>query len=139
MFTLQPKKHKELINPVAEEMQVNTKLVEDLVNFYWKDVRNTLSKKEAHNLFVAGLGTFRARSWKIPALLEQYNETINRYRKQMESGVIISLQKFSMLKEAETKVARLNGLQKMIDADADKKIKKKKERYEKDSEQNLEG
>ena len=135
---MHPKKYKEFIPIVAEESNVNQQLVNDLVNFYWKDIRKMLSGCEAHNIIVNGLGTFKIRPWKIKQVKERYEETINRYKTIMDSGQKVTLQKFSMVKEAENRLAKINNIERMLQEDEQKRKQVIKKRYDKESDEDME-
>ena len=123
-----PKKYSEIIKPVADEFEVNEQLVTHIVEAYWKDVRKNLVNCEANNIIVSGLGTFIAKPWKVPQLINSYQGIVDKYKSIIESGNKISFQKFAFMKEHQERIEVLKNLLNMINEDKNKKILKKVEK-----------
>ena len=68
---LRPKKSKELIPPLAKELQVSQTLVEDVTNHYWSAVRDALSWMKNIRVHVANLVDFTCKHWLIDKELER--------------------------------------------------------------------
>lgn len=68
---LRPKKSKELIAPLAEEMQVSQTLIEDVTSHYWSAVREALSRMKNIRVHVANLGDFTCKHWLIDKEIER--------------------------------------------------------------------
>ena len=124
-----PKKSREFIKPTAQITETDPELVQDFTDFYWKEVRKALVEMKAHNIYVDSLGTFKVKTWKLQETREKYSEMINRYKPTQETGEI-SFQKFSIMKDLQSRVDRIQELEKMIQADEDKKQQVKNKRNE---------
>lgn len=62
---MNPKKSTKLYKVVAEDLNISESLVENLVELYYKDLRNCMSQLSHTRLNVTGLGHFYAKSQKI--------------------------------------------------------------------------
>jgi hypothetical protein len=74
---MQPKKAKDLIPEVASITNHSEQLVEDLVSFYWGEVRKNLSSLKYPRLHITNLGDFVVKHWKIDnkiEMLEKWEE-----------------------------------------------------------------
>lgn len=128
-----PKKPKEFIKPTAEKLNVNEDLVSDLVNFYWKEVRKTLSDLKAPRVTVAKFGYFQLKFWMLP-------DEKKNYEKYLES---LNPNKMTFMKHTlkEDVVQRLNSINKVMAIVEQDKLKKKtvkEKRYAKETKENLE-
>lgn len=119
---MNPRKYKEFIPEVAEEMGVSIELLTDVLELYWKDVRKFLANCESHHIIINGLGSFYVRPWQLPPVKEHYQEIVTKYQQAYDAGQKVTIQRFAMAKEAEKRLAKLNKLEELIEAD---KIKKK--------------
>lgn len=108
----------------------NKNLVSDLISFYWKDVRNALSDCKGANIIVEGLGTFRAKSWKLDEIIEENEKKRDRYKAIVDSQNPITFQKFAILKEYEDKLEKLYALREKLEQDKLKKEQVKQKRNE---------
>ena len=74
---LNPKKAKTFIPQIAEELSQPVSLIEDLVIFYWQEIRKSLSGLKHNRVHVSNLGDFTIKHWKIDEkikILEQWEE-----------------------------------------------------------------
>lgn len=128
---MNPQKAKEFVKPTAEELEVSENLVKDLINFYWKEVRNTISNLIHYNVLLVGLGSFRIKTWKIDSEIEKHKKIIASYKKAIDGGEFITMQRFASMKEYESRLQNLERVKKIIDKDELKKaeVKKKKDEY----------
>jgi hypothetical protein len=75
---LRPKKSKEYIPVVAEELSIPDKLVEDVINYYWQEVRKSLSSMKHSRIHISNLGDFVVKHWKLDEeirFLERWEES----------------------------------------------------------------
>ena len=75
---LRPKKSKEYIPVVAEELSIPDKLVEDVINYYWQEVRKSLSSMKHSRIHISNLGDFVVKHWKLDEeikFLEKWEES----------------------------------------------------------------
>jgi len=134
---LNPKKPSDLFSIVAQAADAKEQLVEAIVSFYWKEVRDNLVNCKSHNVFINGLGTFKAKPWKLPEVILKYEKMVKKYQELITGENKLTLQKFSILKDYEEKLEKLYKLRKMIDADKDKKDQVKQKRYAEKNKNNL--
>lgn len=62
---MHPKKAKELIPAVADKLNLPVKSVEDIVNFYWSEVWNSLTNAENIKVHLTNLGDFNIKHWAL--------------------------------------------------------------------------
>ena len=82
---LRPKKAKEFIPQVANELSISEKTVEDIVTFYWQEIRKNLGTLKHPRLHITNLGDFTIKHWKIDEkikMLEKWEE--NNKQKGMQ-------------------------------------------------------
>lgn len=135
---MNPKKPEHLISPVAKKLDVAEKLVEYVIEAYWKAVRNALTSCESNYIMLHGLGTFKAKSWKLPELKHRYESLVGKYKAIIDSGQKISFQKFAIMKELEERLEELDKLKCLIEEDQAKRLIIKEKRNAKQVKDNLE-
>lgn len=108
----------------------NKNLASDLISFYWKDVRKALSDCKGANIIIEGLGTFRAKSWKLDEIIEENEKKRDRYKALVDNQNPITFQKFAILKEYEDKLEKLYALREKLEQDKLKKEQVKQKRNE---------
>lgn len=111
---LNPKKANVLIPKVAEKLSLPTPLVEDVVNYYWQEVRRNMSSLSHSRVHIANFGDFVIKHWEIASKIEQL-ETWEEYNKQ--KGL---QQMTARFKTAET-LFDLKNLQKSIENEEQRK------------------
>ena len=105
-----PKKSKDLIPKVAENLSLPEDLVKDFIKFYWEKVRSTLSSLDHVKVHVHNLGDFNIKHWKI-------DETIASYQKYDEKRETEG--KNNRYDNAST-IAKLHNLKEMISEEKQK-------------------
>lgn len=68
---MRPKKARELIPEVANQMELSPELVGDITSFYWQEIRKNLSALSHQRIHVSGLGDFTIKDWKIDEKIER--------------------------------------------------------------------
>jgi len=112
---LNPKKSKELYKVTADELNIEEDLVKDLVEMYWKEIRKSITGLKHHSIFVAGIGTFNAKPWKLTEIREKYETRIS-----YNNGS--NYRKIAIKTDLEATVAKIKVLEEQIAAT---KLKKK--------------
>lgn len=123
---LRPKKSKELIAPLAAEMQLSQTLVEDITSHYWGSVREALSRMKNIRVHVANLGDFTCKHWLIDKEIDRLE---NFEEKNQQQG----FQKVSARFKNAEKIYDLKQLKKIAEEEMQRKefIKNhKKNRHE---------
>jgi 4-alpha-glucanotransferase len=125
-----PKKSSTLYKELAEELNVPTDLVEDLIQVYYKNLRTELTGLTNPRINVEGLGQFVAR----PALVKK---SIQRFKKILESHDTSTFRAYYNKKMLEDKVELLENLDKKLDEEKIKKETFKKTKNESCTKSNL--
>lgn len=68
---MNPKKAKDFIPQVAEQLSLPSSLVEDVISYYWQEVRKSLSGLKHNRIHVTNLGDFVTKHWKLDDRIEQ--------------------------------------------------------------------
>jgi hypothetical protein len=71
---LRPKKAKEFIPNTASQLGLGEKLVEDIIDFYWQEVRKNLSGLKHQRIHLTNLGDFVIKHWKIDSKIESFEK-----------------------------------------------------------------
>ena len=111
---LNPKKAKQFIPHVAEELSLQESLVEDVISYYWQEVRKSLSKLKHNRVHITNLGDFTTKHWKL-------NDKIQQLEKWEENNKLKGMQELTArFKTAET-LYDLKNLKKIIEEEDQRK------------------
>ena len=122
---MNPKKSEHIIALMDEP---DKQLISTLISYYWKDMRKTLSGCVSNNIIIEGLGTFKAKPWKLPEVIKKTECIVAKYKNIVETQIPVTYRVFSILKEYEEKLEKLKALQGLIDEDKLKKEQIKQKR-----------
>lgn len=110
---MNPRKPKRIYDNVSEELNVSKDLVEDLVEFYYKDVRRLLTNLEYPRINIDGLGQFVIKPKTVSGAIDRINKSLDNHdtstfkayhnKKGMESKLELLLKLTTKLKETEIK------------------------------------
>lgn len=104
---MKPKKSKELIQETAKDINLPVKVIEDIVNFYWREVWENLTVLKGPKVHIDNLGDFNIKHWLLDkeiARCEGYQEhTSQRGAQKYVAGIKIS-QRLEMLTQVQHKV-----------------------------------
>lgn len=109
-----PKKPEKIINSVAEDLDLPKSLVDDVVSFYYKNIRKNLSSLETLRINLPGLGHFVMKSYSV-------GKNIKRYERMKEMLNTQTFTNYHKLKMTETKLEALKKAQSMIEELNEKK------------------
>lgn len=127
---MNPKKVKVLHNIVSEDLNIKTELVEDLIEFYYKEVRSLLSNLESPRINIDGLGQFVVKSGVVIKSTEYITKII-------DSHDTSTFKAYHNLKGIEQKLDLLNKLTVKIKQEKNKKSQffkdKNNDKYTKDN------
>ena len=126
-----PKKASNLYKQVAEELSVNATLVEDLIECFYKDVRENLTHLKHPRLNVEGLGHFAVKPGTV-------RKAIPRYQKSLENHDTSTFGAYYNKKMIEDKITALIDIEKKISQQEEKKEQFKQSKYESKSQRDLE-
>ena len=74
---MRPVKAKQFIPEVAKELELGEDVVTAIINFYWAEVRKSLSGLKHSRVHLTNLGDFVVKHWKLDGkimALEQFEE-----------------------------------------------------------------
>ena len=111
---MNPKKVKVLYNIVSEDLNIKTELVEDLIEFYYKEVRSLLSNLKSPRINVDGLGQFVVKPGVVIKSIEHIDRVISNHDTS-------TFKAYHNLKGVEQKLEQLNKHKVKLKEDADKK------------------
>lgn len=109
-----PKKVNKLYSVVAEDLNVSQTLVEDVVEFYYKEVRKNLSELSEPRINIDGLGHFVAKHGTII-------KTIERFQKSLINHDVSTFKAYHSKKGMEVKLEKLIELEKKLSQQVDRK------------------
>jgi len=111
---LLPKNSKHFIQPTADELNYDKTIVEDVISFFYEDVRRTLVEMRGPNIQVENLGSFKVRNNKIPRLINKYEQYLNTLDKKEFSQVAI-------IRSVEKRLEKTLRLKKIMDEETQRK------------------
>jgi hypothetical protein len=62
---LRPRKAKEFIPKVCDQLSLPNSLVEDIIDYYWQEIRKNLSGLKHQRIHLTNLGDFTIKHWKL--------------------------------------------------------------------------
>jgi len=74
-----PHKVKKLNQDTAEELDISTTLVDNLIEFYYKNVRENLSELTHPRLNIEGLGQFVIKNNSVNKAIPKYEKVLNAH------------------------------------------------------------
>lgn len=111
-----PKKPQVIIDQVAEELNLPKTLVDDLVSFYYKEVRKNLSSLEHPKINLPGLGDFTILKKSVDKLTDRLTNLSKEYATD-------SFNAYHNIKVAQSRLERLAHARKNIEEFAEQKKK----------------
>lgn len=120
---MNPKKPKELIKQTAEKLKLDEALVDDVVRFYWKEVRKGLTDLKAPRVLVANFGSFRLKHW----MLDEEIKKCNLYLDNLDPENM-TFHKHRIKKDVESRIEMINQVKEQVNKDLQKKQEIKEKR-----------
>lgn len=111
---MNPKKGKDLIPQVAEELGIDETLVKKSIEFYWKSVRTCLEDLEYPDIQIANFGRFVIKE-------NAFNRKLDNYKRYIDDKDNLTFGKYYKYKQVEEGYARMLNLKKHIDERNEKK------------------
>ena len=125
-----PKKSKLLYKDVSEEMNVSENLVDSLIDFYYKELKNTLTNLQHPTINVEGLGQFVIKKNLV-------TKSIPKYNKMLENHDTSTFRAYYNKKAIEERVQLLEKMSEMINQDSLRKEIFNQNKNEKYTQNNL--
>ena len=79
---MRPKKAKELIPKVAVELDIPEQLVKDVTDFYWQEIRKSLSGLKHSRVHLTNLGDFTIKHWKLDDKIDKLEKFKDNFRQK---------------------------------------------------------
>lgn len=111
---MNPKKCSLIYNEVSEDLDISKNLVEDLTEFYYKNVRTLMSGLYHPRINITGLGIFKAKGFAV-------EKTIPRLKKYLVDHDTSTFAAYYNKKMLEEKVDLLENLHKQIEKEKERK------------------
>lgn len=135
---MNPLKRKHIVDMTAEQLNLPTELVDDVVSYFYQTLQKKLSSIEHHSVIVPRLGTFVVKKKSLAEKLQMSQ----RFVAKIEKDEDISVQTYEMIIQRRTDIEQLIKLQELMQQEADRKelvIIKKQEYRDGKLNQDLEG
>ena len=120
---LRPKKAKEFIPELSAELSLPKELVEDVINYYWREVRKSLSNLSHSRIHLTNLGDFIVKHWKV-------DEKIETLEKWEETNKQKGMQQITARFKTAESLFGLKNLKKIIEEENQRKEFIKLHKYE---------
>ena len=85
---MRPKKAKEFIPDVANQVDLPEDIIKDIIDYYWRTIRKNLSSLEHVRIHLTNLGDFVIKHWKI-------DDKIDKLEKWEENNRLKGLQQIT--------------------------------------------
>lgn len=103
-----PKKPEKIVKELSEQTDMSETLIDDVVSFYYKEVRKKLSSLEDIKINLPGLGDFMIKKTSVDKLIKKYENIINKYDTQ-------TFINYHNKKLAQSKLEKLHNVRKKVD------------------------
>jgi nucleoid DNA-binding protein len=127
---MNPKKPNKLYNDIAEELNISNSLVEDIMQFYYKEIRYNLINLKYTRLNAEGLGHFMIK----PKVVKS---SIQRLEKVVKNHDTSTYKAYHNKKAMEEKLQLLTEIEVEIDKEYQEKQNIKTKQNESSSKSNL--
>jgi hypothetical protein len=125
-----PKKSNSLYKELAEQLDHNESIIRDIIEFYYSELRKTLSNLSSPRINVEGLGHFVAKGGLI-------RKSIPKYTKSLETHDTSTYGAYYNRKMIENKLELLIELEHKISLEEIRKLEFKRDKDENSIENNL--
>jgi|688.fasta_scaffold747322_1 nucleoid DNA-binding protein len=119
-----PKKANSLYTEVAEDLNIDKQLLENTIDFFYKEIRTLLSNLAHPRINVNGLGQFVVKSYSV-------KKGIEKYTRQLENHDTSTFSAYFNKKSIETKLDLLIKMEKVL---VEQELKKETFKKKKDEE-----
>jgi len=105
-----PKKYKEIYKELAEDLDIDQKFITNCVEFYYRNLRSSLTDLEHLNINCPGLGHFTVKNNTVEKDIKKFKKILEnpkpytlrsyQYHKQIK-GLLIKLEEIKKKKKKE--------------------------------------
>lgn len=128
---MKPKSLKLLLNEFISK-QDDPALAEEIIRFYWENLRKTMSSKEHFNLVLKGFGTFSINEAKLTSVLAMSHQHLKSLNPKEFTG-------FTRYESVYNNHQQLVRIKDMLVKEKDRRIKHKQNVYATKNKKDLEG
>ena len=111
---MRPRKAKEMIPEVATKLALQKDLVEAVIDYYWQEVRKSLSGLKHQRIHLTNLGDFTIKHWNI-------DEKIKKLEQWEENNKQKGLQQITARFKTAEGLYDLNNIKKIIEEEDQRK------------------
>lgn len=111
---MNPKKYKEITDEVAKDMGLDKQLVEEVVQFFYSQVRKNLSKLTSSRVLLPGLGTFVLRKQKLKTQIKKNSDILNNLDPTQFNN-------YKIHRSVREKLDRLNSIQEIVNQEEEER------------------
>ena len=111
---MNPRKYKDNVPQIAENNELDPLCVRDMVDFYWKQVRQSAGELVAPRIQIQGLGSLQIYKTRLRVRINEVSRFFEIPPEQM------TFQKHAVIANMERTLALIKRMQSMIDADTER-------------------
>lgn len=111
---MRPKKSKEFIPEVAESLGIPSDVVTDVINYYWQEIRKSMSGLKHSRIHLTNLGDFVIKHWKV-------DDKIEMLEKWEENNKLKGLQQIAARFKTAENLFDLKALKKLMEEEGQRK------------------
>lgn len=111
---MRPKKAKEFIENVATQVGLAKEVVDSIISFYYRELRQNLTSLSHYKVHVTNLGDFGIKHWKV-------DDKIDKLQRFEENNKAKGLQKITARFKTAESLYELNALKKLIEEENQRK------------------
>jgi len=78
---LNPKKSKVILKDLYSELDLEESLVNDVIDFYWTNVRKSITSVSYCRINIENIGVFQVRKKTLLSAIQKYEALINKFNK----------------------------------------------------------
>lgn len=127
---MNPRKIETLYPAIAQQNGVSEKMVEDLTNTYWKNLKKKWSSLSHFSIYASGICTFKLKYWRLDEDITEIENGMKPVKERFEQNLPVSYQKFAIFKEKEKDLISLKRIKEIANEELKEKAYKRKLRYE---------
>lgn len=105
---LNPKNYRKFFKEVADECEVHPDLVDELVRFFYNDIRKHMENLDATRIRLPNLGTFITRKGRLERAIKRHKDMLGNLEKRTFKGYNEHLPIKEKLQLMENAAERIN-------------------------------
>lgn len=78
---MNPKKSKVILKDLYSELDLEESLVNDVIDFYWTNVRKSITSVSYCRINIENIGVFQVRKKTLLSAIQKYEALINKFNK----------------------------------------------------------